>query len=86
MIIDKIFKAPLVLLVISSFFAALYVYIKPIPRISITLATPVALGMIIVLYFIGSYIKYRGGKNVNKQIDRINKLKRIGNAEADNTN
>lgn len=83
MIIDKILKAPLVLLVIASFLASVYVYLRPIPSITIIIATPISLGVIIVLYFLGSYLKWR--KNGNRKINSTDKIERVGDVEANNT-
>ena len=67
-LISWILKAPLILLIASSFAASLYVYIRPIQGISITIATPIALGIILVLYIIGEYIRREKRDKIIKEL------------------
>jgi len=54
-LIGRILQIPLILVVIFSFIASIYVIITNSYPIGI--ATPIILGIIIALYFIGSYMK-----------------------------
>ncbi len=56
-LMGTIFQIPLILLVLGSFIASIYVVMKNLYPISI--ATPIILGIIILLYFIGSSLKKR---------------------------
>ena len=59
-IIGFIFQLPLVLVVIASFIASIYAIVKKIYPIS--WVTPFLLGIIIILYFIGSRMKNKKQK------------------------
>jgi hypothetical protein len=59
-VISKILQAPFILLGITSFFASIYAAIKQIG--GVTFATPVIIGLILVLYFYGRHLetKFKG--------------------------
>jgi len=67
--IDKIFKAPLVILVISAFVVGVYVYLKPIEGFNITIGTPIALGIIIILYLLGAWLGRKKKEIVQKETE-----------------
>lgn len=52
--LGMILKVPAVLLLVGAFIAGIYAYAKSIAGIS--LGTPIILGIIAVLYFVGEYL------------------------------
>jgi len=69
MILDKILKAPLILLGISGFAAGIYAAYYKIS--GVTWGAPITLGIIVILYFIGSFIGRKKDKNANKQAEVV---------------
>jgi uncharacterized membrane protein len=61
MIIDKILKAPLIILVLASFVGGIYAAYFKIQNIS--WVVPVIIGVILVLYFIGEFLNKRKNDN-----------------------
>jgi hypothetical protein len=53
-IIPFVLQAPFILIMVASFFASIYAAVYHIS--GITFATPVILGVIVVLYFYGRYL------------------------------
>lgn len=74
-VLGWILKAPLILLVITSFGAGIYAAIENIE--GITWATPIILGALIVLYLMGAaFHRKESGpekKDINKEINEIGK-------------